>query len=394
MIDPHGDLVADILRASIPDERQDDVVVLDIAALDNPPPLNPLLVPQGTEQKTATGIFKGILDRVYDLSETPRIAETITAVLGTLSLETTPTLHDVERLFQDADYRHRLLKSLGREGARKHRGLVSFWASYDNQSEGAQRELAHPVEYRMRTFFDNHHLHAMLCHPQSLNFTAMIDQGKIILISLKADEGQIPADEQRLLGSILVSKIQLAALQSSTDKPPFFFYIDEAQNFVTTAIDQMLSEMRKRGVYLTLANQFLSQLEGKTLDAVMGTVHNHVTFKVGPPDARALAPYFKPEFTADDLVHLDLYQAAARLRLDGNDIPSFTLDTKAAPGDTTNEHARAREQQLRAWSRSTHTPLSRDDVFDWLDERYPLPDFMTDDSDSEDKADGGDEWAV
>lgn len=368
VIDPHGSLVRDVLRCSIPVGRLRDVVVLDVADEEHPPPLNPLAVPKGVEHRNAAGRLLAVLDRVYGgLAGTPRLADTLTSALTTLWLEQPATVRDVVRLFDDEDYRHRLLRKLDDVVAEE------FWAWFERQSAGQRDQLAYPVIYRMRAFYANRTLYPMMCHPEALDFTALIEQGKILLVSLHTDDDKVPPREQKLLGAVLVAQLQMAATRAKARSSPFYLYIDEAQHFVTTALDEMLSEARKFGLSLVLANQYLSQLTGPTLDAVLGNVGSSVIFQVGPDDARALAPYVKPDFNVDDLVNLDLHRAAVKMQLHRVTLPAFSLET--LPPIEKPPKASGREEFIRKASRRLHVTKTRQEVLDWLNTRYPRPGF-------------------
>ena len=170
-------------------------------------------------------------------------------MLTTLELDKTPTVRDVHRLFKGDDYRDRLLDRLDDELS------WEFWEDFETLSLGQQEQIAYPVLYRMRKFYGNKTLYPIMCHPQTLDLGRFIAERKIVLVSLQADRRKIAPAEQRLLGIILVLQLQLAAM-SSLSNPMFYLYIDEAQNFVTTALDTILSEARKFRLSLTLANQF------------------------------------------------------------------------------------------------------------------------------------------
>ena len=382
VVDPHGKLVSDILRASIPDERMDDVVVIDIANEAYPPPLNPIAVP-GRRGRAAAGRVMAVLDKIYGgFGSTPRIADTLSAALVTLWLEETPTVRDVTRLFDNLEYRYSLLNQLD--------DLVTeeFWDRFGNLSPSRQDELAYPVVYRMRNFYGNPSLYPVMCHPDALDLAGLIRDGKVVLVSLRADEEKVPPREQRLLGAVIVSQLQMAAMKSgagaggqdggsegASRRPPFHLYIDEAQAFVTTALDEMFPEARKFGLYLTVAHQFLGQLRGKTLESVMGNVGTTIVFQTGPDDARALAPYYGPEFGPEDLMNLDLHEAAVKMRLGGQTLPAYGLATRPKPGDTDSQEAKEREASIRQRSIERYTPKAREEVLGWLKARYARPKF-------------------
>ncbi len=362
VIDPHGTLFRDILRSSIPEGRRKDVVLIDIADEQCPPALNPLARPKGLETDIAVGQVIAVLEKIYGRMEiTPRIVDTLSVVLMTLWQEETPTVQDVSRLFADLDYRYRLLDQLDDPVAEE------FWSRYDNASPSRQDELADPVIRRMRAFYRNRFLRPIMCHPDPLDFVQLIEEGKIILVSLKVDNKRIPPPEQRLLGALLISQLQMAGMESRKDRAPFYLYIDEAQDFVTTALQDVLSGAGKFGLHLIMANQFLRQLEGPLLDAVIGNVGTTAAFQVGLDDAKVLAHYFRPEFSDMDLMNMDLYNAAIKTRFDGKTLPAFSIQT--SPPIPEPPDADERERLIREYA--AINCKTRQQILDWLDQRYP-----------------------
>jgi hypothetical protein len=362
VIDPHGRLVRDILQTSIPDEREQDVVVLDLASGEYPPPLNPM---GGAHSRTAVTRIISILDKVYGGWENaPRMANALSSALMTLRQEPQATVRDVARLFLDETYRARLVERVDDET------VAEFWEyEYENFSEGQQQQIRDPVVYRMRAFYGNADLYPIVCHPDRLDFGTLMHQGRIILLSLGMDEERIPERERNLLGAMVVSQLQMAAMGSVGRARPFYLYIDEVQNFVTSALNEVFSEARKFGLSLVVANQYLKQLAGETLDAMMGNVGAMVTFQCGLDDARKLAPYVKPAFEAEDLVNLDKYQAVVKMRHQGLTQAAFSLTgQKPLPKPCDAEE---REQRIRELSVQRYTTKSREEVMAWLSMRYP-----------------------
>jgi len=367
VIDPHGTLVRDILRVSIPPTRDKDVVVLDLANEAYPPPMNLLTVPVGIARGNAASLVMAVVKKFYEGFE-GRMADTLWAALITIMEDDTPTVRDVSRLFRDPTYRARLVAKL------KNIMAEDFWADFEQQSDGQQEQMSYPVKQRMRAFYGSEVLYPVMCHPQSLNFASLIAQNKILLISLKADESRVPESEQRLLGSALMSQLQLAIMGRKTVPSTFYLYVDEAQYFVTTPLNTILSESRKFGLSLVLANQYLKQLVGDTLDAVMGNIGAMVVFQCGLEDARAIAPYMAPGFDAEALINLDKYEAAVKMRFADRTQPAFSLslrDPLLPEGSLTN--ALTRENYLRQLSIKNYTPKSRAEVLAWLEHRYPRP---------------------
>lgn len=361
VIDPHGQLVRDVLRSSIPPSREADVVVLDLADLEHPPPLNPLSSIQGY---ASTLKIVGVIERLFAGTEgAARMASYLRAALIPLSDETQPTMRDVTRMFMDDVYREQRLSMTDDPET------VDFWDyQYNSASPAMQRQIAEPIINRIRPFYANPTLYPILCHPDLLDLRAMMQEKKILLISLALDEERVPEQERNLIGALLLSQLQMASMKAKLQEP-FHLYVDEVQRFVTTSLSEMLSEARKYGLSLTIANQYLGQLTGKTLEAVMGNVGTNVIFRCSPDDARDLAAYTKPHFDAQALMDLDRFQAVVKLQVQGATQPAFNLLT--LPPLEQREDGEAREARIRQQSRTQYTPKTRAEVLDWLRDRYP-----------------------
>lgn len=362
VIDPHGQLIQHILQRSIPPHREKDVVILDLANQQYPPPLNPLLSSQA-QHYTSTLRVVGIIERLFAGTEqAARMSSYLRAALLLIQQQPQATMRDVVRVFGDDVYRESLLTRIDDPETQ------DFWDfQYNSLSAAMQRQLAEPIINRLRPFYANPTLYPMLCHPDVLDFGALMKQNKIILISLAVNEEFIPEQERNLIGALLVSQLQMSGMKERHQ--PFYIYIDEVQKFVTTSLSEMLSEARKYGLSLTTANQFLGQLTGKTLEAVMGNVGTTIVFGCSPEDTRSLATYMKPEFAVQDLLNLDRFQAVVKLQINGSTQPAFSLQT-LPPIPTPNE-ASSREQYLRRLSIQGYTPKNTETVLSWLKERYP-----------------------
>jgi hypothetical protein len=162
--------------------------------------------------------------------------------------------------------------------------------------------------------------------------------------------------------------IQMAGMEEEQAQT-FYVYVDEVQKFVTTSLDEMLSEARKFGLSLTVANQYLGQLTGKTLDAVMGNVGTHIVFRPGAEDARALALHMRPQFQSEDLVNLDRYTAATKLQNEGTTQPAFTLF--ALPPLDRADNAQTRAARLRQLATKQTQLKPKSEIMAWLKSRYP-----------------------
>jgi hypothetical protein len=172
--------------------------------------------------------------------------------------------------------------------------------------------------------------------------------------------------EQSNLGALLMTNFQMVAMsrRQADDHAPYYLFIDEVQQFVTTALPTVLSEARKFGLSLTVANQFLSQLEGETLEAILGNAGSTIIFACGPKDARALAHVVRPEFDADDVVNFDRFHAAVKMQAGGKTIPAFSLST--TPPVPVPDDAGEREG-ASAEIIQNYTPWTRQEVEAWME---------------------------
>jgi hypothetical protein len=361
VIDPHGNLVREVLRSGIPLSRMKDVVLLDFADADYPPPLNPLR--SASTYATTTRVMS-VMERLYDGFEgAPRMVNYLRSALLLLQADPTATMRDVTRVFLEDAYREKLLSAVDNPE------LEDFWdMQYHLSSPQMRAQIAEPVLSRIRPFFANPYLYPILCHPDALDFGALLAQDKIILVSLAIDEDTVHQQERDLLGALLITQLQIAAMRQGRHNP-YFLYIDEVQRFVTTSLHEVLAEARKYHLTLITANQYLGQLTGKTLEAVMGNVGTTVVFACSPNDAHALSHYMQPEFTAEKLVNLDRFTAGVKLQVDAQTQPAFTLLTDAPlpyPDDW-----RQREATIRGQSQALYVPKTRAEVLAWLKARYP-----------------------
>lgn len=378
--DPHGHLVRQILRHCVPRSRWDDVVVLDMGNRKNPPPFNPLRAIDGEDSEGVVNHMTALFASLYPDTSFRQMSDTLYNALLLIGQLPTPTLIDVTRLFDDDAFRGDLMERLDDFMVR------DYWMRFVRLTNSQREELARPVLHRLGVFIKNRKLRAMACHPDVLDLGELMAQNKIILISMESDERAVPYEHRRVLGSLMISNIYMAALSGAIQNPPFTLYVDEAQHFVETDLPQMLSEARKYGLAVALAHQYLDQLSGDTLKAVEGNVTSIVAFEVGDKDARALLPYLKPSFTDADLVALGKYRAAVSTRYEDRRQPAFTIDTLPPIGDNLNGTGmNEAEREIRRRSIENYTPKTYSEVNAWLSQRYnngnrpPVMDEVSDD---------------
>lgn len=350
VIDPHGDLVEAILASSIPPDREREVVLFDVRDHDYPLGLNLLTHLPGVSEETTAGLALAVVRKMFADGWSGGRMETVldAALRALVSVEGT-TLQDIPKLLLNPKYRREILQQV------RDPATLDFWYDeYNQESPGQQREFARPISYRIRKFYRDPTLRRIVCQKQSLNFRQVLDEKKIFLANL----GGLPEVEAETLGALLIAKIQLAAMSrialTPAQRTPYYFYIDEVQNFIVTSLAKMFSEAGKYGLSLTVANQFLQQLQGETLESLMGNVGTTLMFRLGPQDARALAPFVKPHFAVESLTDLDRFAAVVKLQLDGETLPAFSLETQPPlekPADAEERVARLRQHSRQTYGR-------------------------------------------
>jgi hypothetical protein len=272
----------------------------------------------------ASGILE-TFKKLWNDSWGPRLEHILRNAILALLEEPGATMADILRLLDDRVYRRRVAESVA--NARVH----DFWArEFESYPERFRAEAIAPVQNKVGAFLADPVLQGILTHPESsFDLRHVMDEGKLLLVNLA--KGRIGEDAAMLLGALLVSGIGVAAL-SRADQPedtrrPFFLYLDEFQSFTTLSLATMLAELRKYGVGLVLAHQYLAQLEEELQDAILGNVGTTIAFRVGPADAEILEKEFWPEFRRSDLVALPNYEIYVRLMIDGRVSRGFSAQT-------------------------------------------------------------------
>jgi hypothetical protein len=360
VIDPHGPMVAELLR-SIPRRRAKDVVLIDPSDTGCPVGLNLLDCAgpsRALQMNFAVNELIKIVDRLYNLRETggPLFEQYMrNALLLLMDSEVSgATLIDVPAVFEDEGYRKFLKKHC------RNPTVERFWSRQAECVTG-DHSLANLTPYitsKLNQFTTNAVLRPMLGQATpKLRFAEVIEERRIVLVNLS--KGLLGELDAQLIGMLLVGKLFTTGLQrvsgGASVPSPFFIYIDEFQNFVTDTVAYMLAEARKFGLALTLANQTLSQLatnlgRQSMLDAVLGNCGSLLCFRVGVLDADRLQPYLQPDLSSHDLQNLPAFHIAARLLVRGSPAKPFVL--KSIPHSAAGSLAHSNE--LIAASRATY----------------------------------------
>jgi hypothetical protein len=333
-IDPHGTDVQDIL-AQIPKERLEDVIYFDPSHAQRPFGLNMLEYDVNDPQQKIFVVNEllSIFKKLY--SSTPEAMGPAfeqyfrnATMLVMEDPESGNTILEISRVLADKQFRALKLSKC------KNPIVVQFWREIAEKTSG-EAGLANMTPYitnKFDVFLSNDIMRPIIAQEKSsFNFRDIMDNRKILLVNLaKGKLGDINAN---LIGLILVGKILMAAL-SRVDSygkklPPFYLYIDEFQNITTDSISAILSEARKYGLSLTVAHQFLAQIDEGIRSAVFGNVGNIATFRIGSEDAEFLEKQFAPTFSAKDIASLDNYHAYVKMLING--VPKAPFNLKTLP---------------------------------------------------------------
>lgn len=325
LIDPHGDLATRI-AAAVPDSRRADVLFLDAPNPLQPFGVNPLRHVVRDRRPLAAGGLLEVFKKSWDARSWGTRLEHIlrNAILALLDYPEA-TLGDLLRILSDRRFRASVLERVESPIVR------DFWLKdYEQWPPRLRLEAIAPVQTKVGAFLADPRLARILTAPdQVLHIRRMMDEGKVLLVNLS--RGELGEDSASLLGGLLVTTIALAAFSRAElpeeSRRPFFLYVDEFQNFATGALPNMASELRKYGVGLVLAHQYLAQLAPEVRYGVLGNAGTVVVFRVGPDDAGVFAREFEPKFAPIDLMSLANHEICLRLMIDGAPSAPFSATT-------------------------------------------------------------------
>lgn len=328
VIDPHGDLVEDILHF-IPAHRADDVILFDPSDDERPIGLNLLEASTEQERHRIVTEFIGMLMRMYDPHQTgivgPRFQHNVR--MGMLTAMSLPecTLIEVVRALTDSQFVRDTLPFVTDPVVR------NYWQKQiATTSDFHKSEILDYIVSKFNTFVGDRLVRNIVGQRHTtVDFRRLMDQRQILLVNLS--KGKIGPESAQFLGLLVVQRLLITAL-SRADMPPeqrpdFVLYVDEFQNFATDLFGIVMSEGRKYGVAVTIANQYLTQLSHSIREAIFGNVGSIVSFRLGTQDAAALAPELYPVFSADDLLNLPKFTTCTKLLVDGVARRPFTMKT-------------------------------------------------------------------
>ncbi len=328
VVDPHGDLIR-ILLDYIPSHRINDTCFFNPSDPEYAYPLNPLEVQNPAQHELVASGIVSIFHKLYGHSWGPRMEYILRNTLLTLTAVGNTTLADVIRILTDKKYRRKITSQLDDEV------LLRFWHDeFDQMGHRFQQEAINPILNKVGQFVSSPLIRKVLSSQKSkVRIEEIMNEGKILLCDLSA--GKIGEDNSALLGAMIVTQIQLAAMNrafvSEAERKPFYLFVDEFQNFATKSFIRILSEARKYKLNLTVANQYMAQLDEEISDAIFGNVGTLISFLVGAQDAQILQREFGDQFTENDLVEMGRYRVLLKLCIDGETSNPFYGQTLPLP---------------------------------------------------------------
>ncbi len=367
VVDPHGELVEGILK-KIPEHRMKDVIYFNPADTDFHIGFNILELPDPKYKNLVASGLMGIFTKIWSNVWSARMEYILNNAI--LALLDTPgsTLLGIPRILTDKDYRQKIIANV------KDPVVKAFWIhEFESWRDQFRNEAIAPIQNKVGQFLSTSLIRNIVGQSKStIDIFDVMNTGKIFLVYVS--KGRIGEDNSSLLGAMLITKIQLAAMERvripEDERVDFYLYVDEFQNFATDSFSGILSEARKYRLNLILAHQYIGQLvtdvSTKVRDAIFGNVGTMIVFRVGAADAEFLEPEFEPEFVIQDIVNLPNYHIYLKLMVDGvtarpfsaRTIPPLNVDSTAVSEEelvhlTQKRYARPQqvvEEEINDWS--------------------------------------------
>lgn len=315
-IDPHGGSATKLLDY-VPEWRVNDVIYFDPSDLEFPIAFNPLEDPGPEKRHLVADGLMSVFKKIWPEAFSGRMEYILNTTMLSLLEYPDSTILSINRMLTDKDFRKRVVASV------TDSAVKNAWEELMKWDDKRWSEAVAALINKVGQFSTNPVIRNIIGQPKStFDFRKAMDERKIIIINLS--KGMIGEQNAPLLGAMLITKIYLAAMSRAElqghviDKmPPFYFYVDEFQNFANESFASILSEARKYKLCLTVANQFIAQMEETIRDAVFGNMGTTVAFRVGPLDAEFMEKVFAPVFTQEDLQNIVFGQYYLTLQIDG-----------------------------------------------------------------------------
>lgn len=326
--DPHGE-GAEKLLDFIPANRIKDVVFFNPADLDYPIAFNVMEKVEFKYRHLVANGLMGVFKKVWPDVWSARMEYILNNSILALLEYPNSTLLGINRMLADVEYRSKVVEKI------TDPVVKSFWVTeYARYTQRYEIEATAAIQNKVGQFVSNALIRNIIGQTRStINMRNIMDEQKILILDLS--KGRIGEDNSRLLGALLITKLQLAAMSRvdipEEERKDFYLYVDEFQNFATESFANILSEARKYRLCLTVGHQYITQMDEIVRDAVFGNVGTMSVFRVGAEDAEFLEKEFSPHFTAEDLVNLPKYNVYIKLMIDGIASHPFSSQTLPPP---------------------------------------------------------------
>ncbi len=328
VLDPHGDAVDELMNY-IPKNRINDVVYFNPSDPEYAYPLNILELPNDLQGELLVSGIISIFHKLYGYSWGPRLEYILRNVLFTLIKIPGTTLVDVIKILTDQGYRKNLLRKIDDQT------ILQFWNNEFEQMQDRQKQEAiSPIINKVGQFVTSPLIRRVIGHTKSkIKIAEIMDTRKILLCNLS--QGRIGEDNATLLGSMLITLIQISAMNRANlpeeKRVPFYLFVDEFQNFATESFIKILSEARKYKLSLTLANQYIDQVSREIMSAILGNIGTFITFAIGAKDASVVNSEFGIDVEPEDLTDLDRFEVLLRLSIDQKTSNAFHAHSLRPP---------------------------------------------------------------
>lgn len=314
LVDPHGDLAEKVIQF-IPKSRINDVIYFNPGDTEHPVAFNVVeQVDPEVRHLVASGLI-GVFQKLWADSWGPRLEYILrNAILAILDYPGA-TLLAVTRMLSDKEFRKKVVSKI------KDPVVKSFWVNeFAGYADKFAAEAVSPIQNKVGQFLSSSLIRNIVGQVKSsIDVRQVMDEGQILIMNLS--KGRIGEDNSALLGNMMVTKIQLAAMSRvdvpENDRKDFYLYIDEFQNFSTESFANILSEARKYRLSLIMAHQYLEQLSDEVRAAVFGNVGTMISFRVGAADAEELVKEFSPTFMEEDILNIPKFEMYLKLMIDG-----------------------------------------------------------------------------
>ena len=333
-VDPHGEAAEELLDF-IPSNRVNDVIYFNPADLDWPISFNVMEKVDVDHRHLVAGGLMGVFKKIWPDVWSARMEYILNNTILALLEYPGSTLLGVNRMLSDPDFRQKIIERV------TDPVVKAFWVNeFARYAQRYEVEATAAIQNKVGQFISAPLIRNIIGQVRSsIDMREVMDKRKILILNLS--KGRIGEDNSMLLGALLITKLQLAAMSRvdipEKERKDFFLYVDEFQNFATESFVNTLSEARKYRLALILAHQYIAQMEERVRDAVFGNVGTMISFRIGAEDAEYLEKEFSPEFIAEDFVNLAKYNIYLKLMIDG--VAGRPFSSRTLPPFPTSENS-------------------------------------------------------